>query len=159
MDSEGIKELFTKNMLAFTSERFAVQAVYSILTRSETGGLRRVLLEIISGRERSEKGLAVRRDVVYDDQAVTLEVSGADWVVWMEPFFYRRWSRTDVLNYVTTLQKHHPTESERVFCIMGHSVQGSDRIDKSADEAYQATVPVIVRHLFWDKILALLAKA
>lgn len=75
MDNEGIKELFAKNLLAFTSERFAVQAVYSILSRSEMGGLKPVLLQLISGRERSEKGLDIRRDVVYDNEIVTVEVA------------------------------------------------------------------------------------
>lgn len=159
MDNEGIKELFAKNMLALTSERFAVQAVYSILTRLEMGRLRQLLLELLSGGERSETELTVRKDSVYDDHIVTLEVTAADWVLWVEPCFYGQWSEMRMTGYVTLLKKYHGAQRERIFCVMGRSDQKLESLEKLADEACRATVPVTVRHVYWDRILARLRKA
>lgn len=159
MDDERVKERFAKGMLAFTSERFAVEAVYGILTRFTVTRLQPLLLQVLTGNERLEEGLTIRRHGVYDDQVVTLEVCGSGWVLWLEPSFREQLSETDILNCITLLQKYHSTERERILCIMGRCDHMSDRLGKSVSEVYQPTVPVMVRYVLWDRILALLLKA
>jgi hypothetical protein len=81
MDSEQVKELFAKSVLAFTFERFALEAVHGILTRPEMHSQRQLLLERLSSTQRPEAEPTVRRNVVYDGEIVALEMTGVEWVI------------------------------------------------------------------------------